>query len=99
MIIFPIIIILSIILYIYYKVMIVRGNDPLIQEIQNAKARLSLGIFISFFGINQYLFYQTQLALFICLAFFILGAIQAYGGWKRYVHYRGELLKREQTSV
>ncbi|QGH35308.1 hypothetical protein GI584_15165 [Gracilibacillus salitolerans] len=98
MVIFPIIIVLSFIMYIYYKVMIMRDRDPLTQEIKNAKARIALGIFISVFGVNQYLFYQTQLALFITLVFLFFGIAQGYGGIKRLTHYRGEYQKRAQMN-
>ncbi|SHN05832.1 YtpI family protein [Gracilibacillus kekensis] len=99
MIIFPIVIVLSFIIYLYYKVMITRDHDPLTQEIKNAKARIALGTFISFFGINQYLFYETQLALFIALLFLLIGIIQGYGGLKRFKHYKQEFNKRAQTNI
>ncbi|MGP4041596.1 YtpI family protein [Gracilibacillus sp. D59] len=98
MVIFPIMIVLSFIMYIYYKVMIMRDHDPLTQEIKNAKARIALGIFISFFGVNQYLFYQTQIALYITLVFLFFGIVQGYGGIKRLIHYRGEYQKRAQSN-
>ncbi|MFC4403674.1 YtpI family protein [Gracilibacillus xinjiangensis] len=99
MVIYPIVIIVSFILYVYYKVMIVRSVDPLIQEITNAKARMSLGLCISFFGVNQYLFYETQLALFIAIIFLVIGIMQILAGWKRYRHYKTEFKKRETASV
>lgn len=78
--------------------MLTRDHDPLSQEIKNAKARIALGTFISFFGINQYLFYQTQLALFIAIIFLFFGIVQAYGGFKRLNHYKAENAKRAQTN-
>ncbi|WP_058307110.1 YtpI family protein [Gracilibacillus massiliensis] len=98
MVIFPVVIVLSFIIYLYYKVMITRDHDPLTQEIKNAKARIALGTFISFFGINQYLFYETQLALFIALLFLFIGIIQGYGGFKRFNHYKHEFNKRTETN-
>ncbi|WP_407269027.1 YtpI family protein [Radiobacillus sp. PE A8.2] len=98
MIIFPILTIVSIVLYIYYKVAIVRSNDPLIQEYTNSKAQLALGTFISVFGINQYLFYQTQLALFVVIVFLLFGGMQLVNGYKKAKHYRGELAKRIQAE-
>ncbi len=65
MVVFPIVIIISIVLYVYYKVMILRGSDPLIQEILNAKARISLGIFISFFWSKSILILSNK-NRFIC---------------------------------
>ncbi|WP_226036431.1 YtpI family protein [Aquibacillus saliphilus] len=94
MIIFPVIIVLSLILYVYFKVSIMRTSDPLTQLFINSKARISLGVFIAFFGINQYLFYQTSIALYVTIVFVILGAIQFYSGFKRRTHYKNELNKR-----
>lgn len=97
MVIFPIIIVISLIMYVYYKVSILRNSDSLYQVYQNAKARIALGIFMSFFGINQYIFYQTRIALYVAIAFIILGVIQTYGGYKRTVHYKNEFKKRKNA--
>ncbi|ENH96947.1 hypothetical protein J416_08187 [Gracilibacillus halophilus YIM-C55.5] len=96
MIILPIVIIATFILYVYYKVMINREQDPLQQELLNAKARISLGVLISAFGINQYLYYETRIALFVTIIFLFFGILQGNAGYKRYKHYRKEWKKREQ---
>ncbi len=80
----------SIVMYIYYKVSILRIKDELTQKYTNAKARIFLGSFILFFGINQYLAYQTKIILFISLVFAILGSIQIVSGFKEANHYRNE---------
>lgn len=90
MVIFPIVIVTSIVLYIYYKVAILRTKDGLSQHYLNAKSRICLGVFILFFGVNQYLFYQTKLALFIAIIFAILGVLQINRGIKETRHYRKE---------
>lgn len=90
MIILPIIITLALVLYIYYKVAILKSKDGLTQAYFNAKSRICLGSFIFFFGINQYLFYQTRGALFIGIVFLILGGLQLNRGIKETKHYRQE---------
>ncbi|WP_067727549.1 YtpI family protein [Oceanobacillus damuensis] len=90
MVIFPIVIIVSAVLYIYYKVAILKNNDELTQKYFNGKARLCLGTFLLFFGINQYTFYQTQFSLFIGILFGILGGLQMYRGFAEAKHYRSE---------
>jgi len=90
MIIFPILIIISIVLYIYYKVAILRTRDSLTQLYFNAKSRICLGSFVLLFGINQYLFYETKLSLIIGLIFLVLGILQANRGVKEAQHYRKE---------
>ncbi|MBA2173342.1 YtpI family protein [Halobacillus locisalis] len=99
MIIFPILILLSFVLYIYYKVMITRAKDSLTQVYLNSKAKIFLGGFIFFWGINQYLFYQTKLSLIIGIVFLILGAYQAQTGWKATKHYRNEYRKQETSTT
>lgn len=88
--IFPIIIVLSIVLYVYYKVAIIKTKDRLTQAYFNAKSRICLGSFVFFFGVNQYIFYLTRLSLFIGIIFLILGAMQMYVGFKQVKHYRNE---------
>lgn len=89
-IIFPIIIILSAVLYIYYKVAILKTKDNLKKSYFNAKSRICLGSFVLVYGINQYLFYETRLSLFIGIIFLILGGLQLNRGLKETKHYRNE---------
>jgi len=89
-IIFPIIIVLSVVLYIYYKVAILKTKDDLKKAYFNAKSRICLGSLVFFYGINQYIFYQTRLSLFIGIVFLILGGMQLRFGLKLTKHYRSE---------
>ncbi|GAB3065225.1 YtpI family protein [Virgibacillus ainsalahensis] len=90
MVIFPIIIVVSIVLYIYYKVAILKTKDRLEQAYFNARSRICLGSFIFFFGINQYLFYLTQISLFIGIIFAVLGGMQIVRGFREVKHYKKE---------
>jgi len=87
------IIIFSFIFYFYFKVRILTKKDPLYMHYTNAKARMALGVFITAFGMNQYIFYQTRLALFICIIFIVLGIMQIVYGFRLWKHYRNEILK------
>ena len=84
MFIFPAIIVVAAVLFIYYKVAILKSKDELIQRYFNAKARICLGTFVFVFGINQYIFYKTQLSLFIwdCFPYSRRASIlqRSYGG-------------------
>lgn len=88
--IFPVIIVLSAVLYVYYKVAILKTKDKLTQAYYNAKSRVCLGGFVLFFGINQYIFYQTKISLLIGILFVLLGSLQTYYGLKEVKHYRKE---------
>ncbi|HLQ97218.1 MAG TPA: YtpI family protein [Candidatus Dormibacteraeota bacterium] len=88
-------IMISIVLYIYYKVSILRTSDQLSQVYFNAKARICLGSFIFFFAINQYLLYGTKISLFIGIIFLIFGILQINRGYKEAKHYRKEWKRLE----
>ena len=90
MVIFPIIIVLSIVLYVYYKVAILKSNDGLTQAYFNAKSRTCLGSLVFFFGINQYLFYLTQFSLFVGIVLVFLGGYMLYDSFKQIKHYKNE---------
>ena len=89
-IIFPIIIVLSTVLYIYYKVAILKTKENLKKEYFNAKSHICLGSLVFFYGINQYIYYQTKLSLFFGIIFVLLGAMQLNRGLKETKHYRSE---------
>lgn len=95
MLVVAILIMISIVLYIYYKVSILRTKDQLSQVYFNAKARICLGSFILFFGVNQYLTYGTKISLFIGIIFLLLGALQINRGFKEAKHYRKEWKRLE----
>lgn len=78
--------------------MVVKTKDPLSQEYLNSKAKMWLGIFIFFFGINQYLLYETRLSLFIGIVFLILGVMQFRLGFKASKHYQSEYQKLREKS-
>lgn len=90
MIIFPIGIVISLVLYVYYKVAIVKSKDILTQKYFNGKSRICLGAFILLFGINQYFFYETTISLIIGLIFAFLGILQIVRGYNEAKHYRNE---------
>lgn len=99
MIIFPIIIVISIVLWVYYKVAIIKNKgDGLTQAYFNAKSRICLGSFVFFFGINQYLFYLTRISLFIGIIFLFLGGLQMYYGFKEAKHYKKEYRRLNPTE-
>lgn len=90
MFIFAVIILLSLVLYVYYKVAIVKTNNGLKQAYFHAKSRICLGSFLIAFTINQYIFYQTRISLFIGIVFLIFGLPLVLRGIKEVKHYRNE---------
>ncbi|MCD5323847.1 MULTISPECIES: YtpI family protein [Pontibacillus] len=95
MVIIPIIIVLSLAMYLFYKVQILRlGEDPLKQVYTNSKARMALGLFMLSISINVYLVYQTRLALYITILFIALGGAQLVYGYKTTRFYGKQLKER-----
>lgn len=90
MIIFTILMVFAIVLFVYYKVAILRTSDHLTQAYYNAKSRIALGTFISAFAINQYFFYQSKLALIIGILFLVFGFLQLNLGFREAHHYKKE---------
>lgn len=90
MFIFAAIIVISVVLYIYYKVAILKTKEILTQKYYNAMARIFLGTFLISFAINQYLAAQIKVVLLISIVFVILGVIQVVAGYRRAKHYRSE---------
>lgn len=93
MVVFTILAVISVVLYIYYKVSILKTKDPLTQVYFNSKSKIFLGSFIFSFGVNQYLIYGTKLSLLIGIAFVVLGSLQMIRGFKETKHYRNEWKK------
>lgn len=97
MLLFVALVIVSIVLYIYNKVMITRTPNPITQRYYNSKAKFFLGVFIASFGSGQYLFYETRISLFIGILFLIAGILQLTHGWKASRHYRNEYYKHAEA--
>ncbi|MFD1066048.1 YtpI family protein [Oceanobacillus locisalsi] len=90
MVIFPILIIISAVFYIYYKVAILREKSTLTQKYFNGRARSCLGAFLIAFAINQYALLLTQISLFVGLVIFAFGVLQLVRGLKEARHYQKE---------
>src|SRR5699024_9659742 len=90
MFILPIIIILSLVLYVYYKVAILKYKDGLTHAYYNARARVFLGLFVGTFWSNHYLFYQCKISLLIGIFYLLLGLMQLTFGYKQVKFYHKE---------
>lgn len=90
MFIFAALIVISVVMYIYYKVAILKTKEILTQKFYNAMARIFLGTFLISFAINQYLAAQIKIVLLISIVFIILGIVQIVAGYRRAKHYRSE---------
>ncbi|MFC4737545.1 YtpI family protein [Bacillus daqingensis] len=98
MIIFPLVIVFSLIAFVYFKVFQSRGYGPAQRQLYGAKASISLGIFVLSFGVNAYINYQTTTAAVIGLIFTALGAANIYFGSRQH-RYFSPLAKEEKQQT
>lgn len=90
MFILPVIVIVSIVFYIYYKVAILKTEEIIVQLYYNGRARMALGSFILSAGISLYIVYQSKLSLFVASVFLLLGLMQFIRGFNESRHYQRE---------
>ncbi|SDZ54729.1 YtpI-like protein [Evansella caseinilytica] len=76
--------VVSLVLYVYFKVVQARVKGPLEKGWYSAKGSIAIGIFFIAFGINAYLTLGTTIAAFVALLFVAFGLANVYFGWKQY---------------
>lgn len=92
-----VIIILSLTMYLFYKVRYIRASLPLEKDLLAAKGNISLGLFIAVFGVNQFFIHQTVIGTTIGFIFLLLGGYNVYGGLRAYQYYVAIALEKKQT--
>ncbi|WP_070120534.1 YtpI family protein [Bacillus marinisedimentorum] len=74
-------------LYIFYKAKAYRSKRPAEKQWVNAKARISLGLVLVFFGTDQLFLQRSTFALVIGVIFILLGGYYAWFGIREYRHF------------
>lgn len=83
-----ILIVISIVVYFFYKVKAFRTKRVIEKNWINTKASIALGSFLVFFGINQiFLRYDSVITLVVSIIFILLGLANVILGYKAYRHY------------
>lgn len=82
-----VIIVLSFIFYVFYKVQYVRSNQPMERKWLSAKSSMVLGLFVGVFGVNTLLIQQTTTAYIVAAIFILYGFASMIAGFKMYKHY------------
>jgi hypothetical protein len=96
--IFVIIIVVSIMFYIFYKVQFFRSNRPAEKKWISAKANIALGLFVASFGINRFMIHQSTVVYIVGVIFIALGVYNIWGGFKAYKYYL-PLAAKEATDI
>ncbi|WP_413379103.1 YtpI family protein [Alkalihalobacillus sp. 1P02AB] len=82
-----IIVVISFVFFLFNKFKQWRAAESLVKRIYQSKASLSLGMFLLAFGLNLFVSYRSILEVVIGAVFVMLGAFNAYHGYKAYNHY------------
>lgn len=85
--IFVLFIVVSLAFYVFYKIKYVRSNRPAERKWLTAKSGISLGLFVTFFGVNQLFLFQSTVTYIVAAVFILLGGLNIWNGIKAYNHY------------
>ncbi|ADU31476.1 YtpI family protein [Evansella cellulosilytica] len=78
------IIVVSLVLFVYYKVQQTKGRGPMEKYWYSSKGSIAIGIFFISFGINSYNSLGSQVAAIVALVFVIFGLVNVIFGFKQY---------------
>ncbi|GGE77007.1 YtpI family protein [Priestia taiwanensis] len=87
MLILVVFIILSLTLYLFYKVRYVRTQLPMEKKWLSAKCSIALGLFVALFGANIFFVHLTAVGITIAIVFLLIGLSSAFTGYRAYRHY------------
>ena len=85
--IFAVLIIISLVFYLFYKVKSIRSHFPMEKKWISGKSSIALGAFVAFFGINQLFLFQSTVTYIVAVVFILIGGISLVGGYKIYKFY------------
>jgi hypothetical protein len=81
-------IVLSLSFYLFYKMKYFRTKRPMERRFLSAKSSIALGLFVTLFGINQYIIHQSTTALIIGIVFLLVGCGGVWMGYRAYKYFR-----------
>lgn len=85
---FVILIVISFIFYLFFRIKGFRTKPPAEKRWVNTKANIAVGSFLTFFGINQIFVYpDSTITLIIGIVFILLGLANAILGYRAYRYY------------
>jgi amino acid transporter len=96
--IFVLLIVLSFVFYIFYKIKYVRSKRPAERKWLSAKSSIALGLFVALFGINQLFLFQTTVTYIVGAIFIVIGSLSVWGGIKAYKFYLPHAAKEAQEN-
>ncbi|WP_273128564.1 YtpI family protein [Bacillus weihaiensis] len=97
---FVALIIFSLAFYLFYRVKAYRSNKYVEKKWLSAKASIALGLFVTFFGVNQFFLNRSTISLVIGSIFILIGVASAWAGYRAYKHYLPQAIEeaKQQTA-
>ncbi|ANB55544.1 ytpI-like family protein [Anoxybacillus sp. B7M1] len=94
-----ILIIFSLSFYAYYKMKYFRSQRPLERQWLSAKSSIALGLFVFFFGVNQFFLYSSTVTYIVGIIFLLVGGGSAWAGYRSYKHYLPLVIEEAQQTA
>lgn len=91
-------IVLSFVFYIFYKIKYVRSRKPAERMWLSAKSSIALGLFVALFGLNQLFLFQSTVTYIVGIIFIIIGLMSVWGGIKAYKFYLPHAAKEAEEQ-
>jgi amino acid transporter len=91
-------IVLSFVFYIFYKIKYVRSRKPAERKWLSAKSSIALGLFVALFGLNQLFLFQSTVTYIVGIIFIIIGLMSVWGGIKAYKFYLPHAAKEAEEQ-
>ncbi|TCP32080.1 YtpI-like protein [Scopulibacillus darangshiensis] len=82
-----ILIIMSFIIFAFFRIKAWRTKEPFKKQWTLSKAHAALGSFLLLFGINRLFVGHGTIVIIVCAVFILYGAFFVYGGIRAYRHY------------
>jgi YtpI-like protein len=89
------IVIISFLFFLFYVTKFFFTSELLTKKISGSRARLTFGLFLMLYGINQLLSHQDILTIIIGALFIIFGVANLYRGYLQNKHYKA--IENKQT--
>jgi hypothetical protein len=82
-----VLIIVSLVFYLFFKIKSVRTQLPMEKKWISGKSSIALGAFVVFFGMNQLFLFQSIVTYIVAAVFILIGGASLIGGYKIYKFY------------
>ncbi|MDM5156781.1 YtpI family protein [Bacillus sp. DX1.1] len=80
-------IIISFMLYLFYKTKYFRTNRPMEKGWLSGKSAMALGLFVALFGVNQFFLDASTVRIVVGILFIAFGGASIFNGFRQYKHF------------